>query len=74
MNAKCIGLVCRDCGTRIAESEFSLACPKCGAPMRVIFDPESLKEALDKVYAAAEKAELYYEVYKDIKDSGENLQ
>jgi len=30
----------------IAESEFSLTCPKCGAPMRVAFDPDSLKEAL----------------------------
>ena len=36
MNAECIGLVCRDCGTKIAESEFSLTCPSCGAHARRI--------------------------------------
>lgn len=46
MNAECTGLVCRDCGTRIAESEFSAACPKCGAPMRVVFAAGAVKEAL----------------------------
>ena len=46
MNAKCSGLVCRDCGTKLAESEFSLTCPKCGAPMRVEFPAESIREAL----------------------------
>ncbi|WP_418765150.1 threonine synthase [Mailhella sp.] len=46
MNAQCIGLVCRDCGTRVTESEFSLSCPKCGAPMRVEFAPGSIREAL----------------------------
>lgn len=46
MNAECVGLVCRDCGTRISESEFSLSCPKCGAPMRVEFAPGSIREAL----------------------------
>lgn len=46
MNAVCTGLVCRDCGIRIPESEFSLVCPKCGAPMRVTFDPDTLRESL----------------------------
>lgn len=46
MNAECTGLVCRDCGTKIAESEFSLACPTCGAPMRVSFTADSIREAL----------------------------
>lgn len=46
MNAECTGLVCRDCGTRIAESDFSLTCPKCGAPMRVDFAPGAIREAL----------------------------
>lgn len=46
MNAECTGLVCRDCGTRIAESEFSLTCPSCGAPMRVSFTADSIREAL----------------------------
>ena len=46
MNAECIGLVCRDCGTKIAESEFSLTCPSCGAPMRVEFAAGALRKAL----------------------------
>ena len=46
MNAECIGLVCRDCGTKIAESEFSLTCPSCGAPMRVEFAAGAIRKAL----------------------------
>lgn len=46
MDTQCAGLVCRDCGKRIAESEFSLACPVCGAPMRVDFAADSIRAAL----------------------------
>ncbi len=46
MNAECLGLVCRDCGTQISEAEFKGKCPKCGAAMRVVFEPSSLKKAL----------------------------
>ena len=46
MNAECIGLVCRDCGTKNAESEFSLTCPSCGAPKRVEFAAGALRKAL----------------------------
>lgn len=46
MNAECLGLVCRDCGKGLPESEGALTCPDCGAPLRVTFSEASLREAL----------------------------
>lgn len=60
MNAECIGLVCRDCGKKITESEFSLTCPSCGAPMRVTFAEGSIGKALkDGMPAYDDRSYLY---------------
>lgn len=52
MNAECLGLVCRECGKRVPESEGALSCPDCGAPLRVTFSGPSLREALGAALAA----------------------
>lgn len=47
MNAKCLGLVCRECGRRVSEAECALSCPECDAPMRVMFSEDSLRQTLN---------------------------
>lgn len=73
MNAECTGLVCRDCGTRIAESEFSLACPTCGAPMRVSFTADSIREALKNGMPTRDSRSYLYQWRSILPISDESL-
>lgn len=47
MQAKCAGLQCRECGKIFPQSAI-LKCPECNSPLRVLFEPASLKKALEK--------------------------
>ena len=73
MNAKCSGLVCRDCGTTLPESEFSLSCPKCGAPMRVVIPVEVIREALKDGMPACDSRSYLYQWRSILPISDESL-
>ena len=73
MNARCSALVCRDCGTTLAESEFSLTCPKCGAPLRVEFQAESIREALKHGMPAYDARSYLYQWRSILPISDETL-
>ena len=73
MNAKCSGLVCRDCGTKLAESEFSLTCPICGAPMRVDFPAEAIRDALKGGMPAYDDRSYLYQWRSILPISDESL-
>lgn len=49
---KILGLQCRDCGALISEKDFALSCGKCGAPLRLKFSPDYLRQELAKGFPA----------------------
>ncbi len=58
MKARCAGLKCRECGKLIAEEAYVQACPDCGAPMRVVFESDSLAEAMAGIPVKGEESLL----------------
>lgn len=64
MQAQCAGLQCRECG-KIFPQGAILKCPECDSPLRVLFEPTSLKTALKNGLPAA-SGQSYLRRWHDI--------